>query len=108
MQPALATRPFWISAAPSCSGDWERKSLADGRVDRSADLDLIAEPGLALDYEQRTHVAPRQRLGGAHDLFEHLRFLLSRHRREEAAAHPREGAPDIVLEQDDDDQHHRL
>ena len=77
--------------------------LGDFRVDGGAGLELIVEPRLPLQHDQRAHAFLGQHLRRAHHLLHDLRLLLCRDRGEEAASHPRQRPPDVVLEEHDDD-----
>jgi hypothetical protein len=82
-----------------------KEILVDRGVEHGAGVDLVAEQDLALEHDQRADPLARELLAGAHHLLEDLRLALERRRREEAAPDARERAADVVLEQDDHDQH---
>ena len=81
----------------------------DERVQRHAELDIVAKPRGPLQHHQGPDPLAGERLGGLGDLVEEMALLLAsrpRHHLEEGAlAEVREGPAELGLEEHDESQH---
>ena len=83
-------------------------SLETAGVEQRARLDELVEQRVALEHDQRADALLRQRGRGLDHLFDHLRLERGPCRRQQGpATEAHQRAANVLLKDDDDDQHQR-
>jgi hypothetical protein len=98
----MMSAPSWIGDAGH--EDARHELLRDLGVEPRPDLDVLVQPDLVLEDDERAHPARGHGRDALHQLLDGLALRDAVGRREERSrAHLRQRAADVVLEDDDDE-----